>query len=62
MQSGHQTEESGKYNLDDRADEMHGQICIVLKDYDAVITITAHNEIEHKDIIRAVWKDVLPLL
>lgn len=45
-----------------RADGMYGQICIVLKDYDAVITITAHNEIEHKDIIRAVWKDILPLL
>ncbi|MBP7320698.1 MAG: serine hydrolase [Lachnospiraceae bacterium] len=45
-----------------RADGMYGQICIVLQDQDAVVTVTAHNELEHKDIIRVIWKDILPLL
>lgn len=45
-----------------RADGMFGQLCIILKDFNAVVTITAHNEEEHKDILRAVWKDILPKL
>lgn len=45
-----------------RADGMFGQLCIILKDFNAVVTITAYNEEEHKDILRAVWKDILPKL
>lgn len=41
---------------------MYGQLCVILADYDAVITVTAHNEIEHKDILRAMWSDILPKL
>lgn len=45
-----------------RADGMYGQMCVVLADYNAVITVTAHNEINHKDILRAIWSDILPKL
>lgn len=45
-----------------RADGMYGQICVVLNDYNAVITVTSHNEIQHKDILRAMWSDLLPNL
>ena len=45
-----------------RADGMYGQLCIVLKDYNAVVTVTAHNEIDHKDILRAIWRDIVPKL
>ena len=45
-----------------RADGMYGQLCVVLADYDAVITVTSHNEIEHKNILRAMWSDILPNL
>lgn len=45
-----------------RADGMYGQLCVVLTDYNAVITVTSHNEIEHKDILRAMWSDILPNL
>jgi CubicO group peptidase (beta-lactamase class C family) len=45
-----------------RADGMYGQLCVVLADYNAVITVTSHNEIEHKDILRAMWSDILPNL
>lgn len=45
-----------------RADGMYGQLCVVLNDYNAVITVTSHNEIEHKDILRAMWSDILPKL
>lgn len=45
-----------------RADGMYGQLCVVLIDYNAVITATSHNEIEHKDILRAMWSDILPKL
>jgi hypothetical protein len=41
---------------------MYGQLCVVLTDYNAVITVTSHNEIEHKDILRAMWSDILPNL
>ncbi len=45
-----------------RADGMYGQLCVVLTDYNAVITVTSHNEINHKDILRAMWNDILPKL
>ena len=45
-----------------RADGMYGQLCVVLNDYNAVITVTAHNENEHKDILEAIWSDILPNL
>lgn len=45
-----------------RADGMYGQLCVILSEYNAVITVTAHNEIEHKDILRAMWSDILPIL
>ncbi|WP_160687739.1 serine hydrolase domain-containing protein [Clostridium sp. C2-6-12] len=45
-----------------RADGMYGQMCVVLTDYNAVITVTAHNEINHKDILRVIWSDILPKL
>lgn len=45
-----------------RADGMYGQLCVVLTDYNAVITVTSHNEMEHKEILRAMWSDILPNL
>lgn len=45
-----------------RADGMYGQMSVVLTDYNAVITVTAHNEINHKDILRAMWSDILQKL
>lgn len=45
-----------------RADGMYGQFCVVLTDYNAVITVTSHNEMNPKDILRAMWKDILPKL
>jgi len=45
-----------------RADGMYGQLCVVLKNYNAVVTITAHNETEHKEILRAIWKEIVPKL
>lgn len=45
-----------------RASGMYGQFCIVLQDYNAVITVTSHNEYEQYDILRAVWSDILPKL
>ena len=43
-----------------RADGMYGQLCVVLKAYNAVVTVNAHNERNHKEILRAVWKDIVP--
>lgn len=45
-----------------RADGMYGQYCVVLEDYQAVVTVTGHYEENGKDILRAVWKDILPQL
>mgnify|MGYP000571285550 CR=1 FL=1 len=45
-----------------RAAGMYGQFCVVLTDYDAVITVTSHNENEPYDILRAIWSDILPNL
>lgn len=45
-----------------RADGMYGQACVVLPSHSAVITVTAHNEAEPKDTLRALWRDILPRL
>ncbi|HHT91515.1 MAG TPA: serine hydrolase [Firmicutes bacterium] len=45
-----------------RADGMYGQLCVILGDYDAVITVTSHNEGEASDILRAMWTQILPKL
>ncbi len=45
-----------------RLDGMYGQISIILLDYDAVVTVTAHNEDNQNEIIRAVWQTILPKL
>lgn len=45
-----------------RADGMYGQYCLMLKDCNAVVTITGHYEQNNKNIIRAVWSDILPYL
>jgi CubicO group peptidase (beta-lactamase class C family) len=49
---------SGAY----RADGKYGQYAIVLPDRRAVVTVTAHNEQNANDILRAVWREVLPRL
>jgi CubicO group peptidase (beta-lactamase class C family) len=43
-----------------RADGKFGQYSIVLPEQRAVVTVTAHNEKSANDILRAVWKEVLP--
>ena len=43
-----------------RADGKYGQYCIVLPAQRAVVTITAHNEGNAFDILRAVWDEMLP--
>ena len=43
-----------------RADGKYGQYSIVLPKYRAVVTVTAHNERNANDILRAVWSAVLP--
>lgn len=45
-----------------RADGKYGQYSIVLPDRQAVVTVTAHNEVTANDILRAVWSEVLPRL
>jgi CubicO group peptidase (beta-lactamase class C family) len=45
-----------------RADGMYGQFCIVFPDKDAVITITAHEDRNSRDIIGAVYNDIIPYL
>ncbi len=45
-----------------RADGKYGQYSIVLTDYRAVVTVTAHNEHNANDILRAVWREILPRL
>ncbi len=45
-----------------RADGKYGQFSIVAPDKRAVITITAHNENNANDILRAVWSEIFPLL
>lgn len=45
-----------------RADGMYGQYCVVLEDYNAVVTITGHYEEYGKAVLRAIWKDIVPHL
>ncbi len=45
-----------------RADGMYGQYCVVLEDYKAVVTITGHYEEYGKDVLRSIWKDIVPHL
>ncbi len=45
-----------------RADGMYGQFSVVLPEYNAVITVTSHNENTPNDILRAMWSDILPCL
>jgi CubicO group peptidase (beta-lactamase class C family) len=45
-----------------RADGMYGQTCIILEDYNAVITYTGHYEEHGNQTLRAIWRDILPYL
>ena len=45
-----------------RADGMYGQFCIVVPDKGAVVTVTAHEERNQNDILRAVYHDIFPEL
>lgn len=45
-----------------RMDGLYGQYGIVLPDYDATIAITSHQEMAQTDILRLVWKSILPRL
>ncbi len=45
-----------------RMDGLYGQYGIVLPDYDAAIAITSHQEKMQTDILRLVWKTILPRL
>ena len=42
-----------------RADGKYGQYSLVLPEKQAVVTVTAHNESNANDILRAVWKEIL---
>lgn len=42
-----------------RFDGLYGQFCIILPDYDAVVTLTSHQELRQNDIIRLVWDTIL---
>ncbi|MDK8179859.1 serine hydrolase [Paenibacillus sp. UMB4589-SE434] len=44
-----------------RADGAHGQFCIILPDYEAVIAINSEED-RMQDILDAVWTEILPLL
>ncbi len=41
---------------------MYGQYCVILEDYNAVVTITGHYEAYGKDVLRAIWEDIIPHL
>lgn len=45
-----------------RADGKYGQFCIVFPDKNAVFTITSHEEKVTNDILRAVYRDIIPQL
>jgi len=45
-----------------RMDGKYGQYCVILRDYDAVVAVTAHRERNGYDILRSVWKNILPRL
>jgi CubicO group peptidase (beta-lactamase class C family) len=64
--------ESGQYGFGNwrntipgsfRADGAYGQFVLVLPEQDTVVTITSHQEgTPAQEIIRAVWRDLLPAL
>lgn len=45
-----------------RADGMYGQICMVLEDYNAVITYTGHNENDGKAALNEIYENIIPYL
>ncbi len=45
-----------------RGDGKNGQYCIVCKDQDAVVAITAHEEKDMQGILDCVWDEILPQL
>jgi CubicO group peptidase (beta-lactamase class C family) len=45
-----------------RADGMYGQFCVVFPDRRAVVTVTAHEERNANDILRAIYRDIVPAL
>jgi CubicO group peptidase (beta-lactamase class C family) len=45
-----------------RADGMYGQFSVVFPDKQAVVTVTAHEEKKQNDLLRLVYRDVLPQL
>ncbi len=45
-----------------RADGMYGQYCLILIDYNAVVTITGHYEEYEKEVLRVIWKEIIPFL
>lgn len=45
-----------------RADGAYGQFVIVMPRQQAVLTVTSHHEGDAKEILRAVWEELLPLL
>jgi len=45
-----------------RLDGKYGQYCVVLRDYNAIVAVTAHRERNGYDILRSVWKNILPRL
>lgn len=45
-----------------RADGKYGQFCIVFPDKEAVITVTSHEETNSNEILRAIYKDIVPYL
>lgn len=45
-----------------RADGMYGQFSIVIPELDAVVTITSHQEQSANNILRAIYRDIIPHL
>lgn len=45
-----------------RADGMYGQFSIVIPDKKAVVTVTSHREKDPLDIVRSVFRDIVPQL
>jgi len=45
-----------------RADGMFGQYCVVFPNEQAVVTVTSHEEKAANDILRAIYRDIIPRL
>ena len=45
-----------------RADGLYGQLCVVMPDLRAVVTVTGHNETRVGDTIAAIFADIAPRL